>query len=39
MKTSLFSFLLLVPLSAIAQNNGVSEAKNNMHVVIQVFDT
>jgi hypothetical protein len=39
MKTSLFSFLFLAPLSIIAQNDGVGEAKNNMHVVIQMFDT
>ena len=39
MKTSLFAFLFLAPLSIIAENDGVSEASKNVHVVIQVFDT
>ena len=39
MKTSLFAFLLLVPLSIVAQNDGVSETQNNVLVVILVFDT
>jgi hypothetical protein len=37
MKTSLFAFIFLVPLSIVAQGDGVSKAKNNMHVVIQVW--